>query len=161
MRRAVSAFVLLLAFWLLLTFSLEPGFVVVGALFSLVVVILTARARPHWGWMLNPVRWLWLIIYIPYFFYYCVKANLDVAYRVVHPDIPIRPGIVKVTTILESDLAKTFLASSITLTPGTLTVDIVGDCLYVHWINVHTDDPEEQTREIVERFEGLLKRIFE
>jgi multicomponent Na+:H+ antiporter subunit E len=84
-----------------------------------------------------------------------------VAYRVLHPDVPIRPGIVKVSTTLETRLARTFLANSITLTPGTLTVDIDGQDLYVHWIYVHTDDPEEQTRQIVRRFEGFLKKVFE
>ena len=161
MLKRVSAFILLYAFWLLITFSLQPGFLIVGALFTLLVVVLTAGKYPHREWLLNPLRWFWLLVYIPYFLYYCIRANLDVAYRVIHPDMPIRPGIVKVPTTLKTNLAKTFLANSITLTPGTLVVDIVGNDLYVHWINVRTDDPEEQTREIVTRFEGLLKRIFE
>lgn len=161
MRKKASAFILLFAFWLLLTFSVEPGFLVAGVVLTLLVVFLTAGKYPHKEWLLNPLRWVWLLVYIPYFFYYCLKANLDVAYRVIHPDVPIRPGIVKVKTSLKSSLGKTFLANSITLTPGTLTVDMVGQDLYVHWIYVHTDDPEEQTREIVQRFEGLLKRIFE
>jgi len=161
MRKRISAFIILFAFWLLLSFSLEPGFVVVGFLFTAIVVFLTAGRYPHREWLLSPVRLFWLLIYIPYFVYYCLKANLDVAYRVLHPDVPIRPGIVKVRTDLTTKLGKTFLANSITLTPGTLTVDIVGQDLYIHWINVHTEDPEEQTRTIVKRFEGLLKRIFE
>lgn len=161
MRKKLSAFILLFAFWLLLTFSVEPGFLVVGTLLTLLVVMLTAGRHPHREWLLNPLRWFWLLVYIPYFFYYCIKANLDVAYRVLHPDVPIRPGIVRVRTSLQSNLGKTFLANSITLTPGTLTVDMIGSDLYVHWINVRTDDPEQQTEEIVRRFEGLLKRIFE
>jgi multicomponent Na+:H+ antiporter subunit E len=161
LRKKLSAFILLFAFWLLLSFSLDPGFLVAGVVLTLIVVLLTQGKYPHKEWLLSPLRWFWMIIYIPYFLYYCVKANLDVAYRVVHPDVPIRPGIVKVTTSLKSNLGKTFLANSITLTPGTLTVDMVGSDVYVHWINVDTDDPDEQTREIVQRFEGLLKRIFE
>jgi multicomponent Na+:H+ antiporter subunit E len=42
-----------------------------------------------------------------------------------------------------------------------MVVDIVGNDLYVHWICVPTDDPEEQTKQIVQPFEPLLKRIFE
>ena len=168
MLKRISAFVLLFAFWLLLTFSvgpagpaLDPAFVVVGLVLTLVVVLLTSGKYPRKEWLLNPVRLFWVLLYIPYFIYCCAKANLDVAYRVLHPDMPIRPGIVKVQTTLKTNLAKTFLANSITLTPGTLTVDIIGRDLYVHWINVHTDDPAAQSREIVERFEGILKRIFE
>ena len=52
-------------------------------------------------------------------------------------------------------------ANSITLTPGTLTVDIIGSDMYIHWINVTTDDPEKQTAIIVNRFEKILKRVFE
>ncbi len=111
--------------------------------------------------LLSPRRWLFFLLYVPYFFYYCIKANFDVALRVVHPDVPIRPGIVKVRTTLTNDMAKTFLANSITLTPGTLTIDVDGQDLYIHWINVDTDDPTQRTNEICTRFEPLLRRIFE
>jgi len=169
MHKRISAFIILYAFWLLLTVRLDPGlhivldpgFLMVGVVLTVLTVLLTTGKYPHREWLLNPFRWFWLLLYIPYFLYYCVKANLDVAYRVIHPDVPIRPGIVKVRTGLKSKLGKTFLANSITLTPGTLTVDMIGDELYVHWINVHTDDPKAQTAEIVQRFEGLLRRIFE
>jgi multicomponent Na+:H+ antiporter subunit E len=67
---------------------------------------------------------------------------------------------VKVQTQLKTDLAKTFLANSITLTPGTLTVDIRGQDMYLHWINV-PEDPERWARETVARFEPILKGIFE
>ena len=115
----------------------------------------------HLEKVFNPRRWLFLLIYLPYFFYYCFKANFDVAMRVVHPDVPIRPGIVKVRTTLTGEMAKTFLANSITLTPGTLTIDVDGQDLYVHWINIDTDDAARRTREICGRFEPLLRRIFE
>ena len=104
-----------------------------------------------------------LLLYVPSFLYYCMKANLDVAYRVLHPDVPIRPGIVKVRTSLKSDTALTFLANSITLTPGTLSVDVDKEngILYVHWIEVKDKDIEKATGLVAERFERILKRIFE
>jgi multicomponent Na+:H+ antiporter subunit E len=90
-------------------------------------------------------------------------ANIDVAYRVLHPALPIKPGIVKVKTSLKTDTALTFLANSITLTPGTMSVDIDTDngFLYVHWINVKDKDVEAATKIIVERFENILAKIFE
>ena len=107
-------------------------------------------------------RIFWMIVYVPVFFWYVVVANLDVVYRVVHPDMPIHPGIVKVKTTLKNPAGRTMLANSITLTPGTLTVDITDDdYLYVHWINVKSDDIEEATKEVVARFETFLRRIFE
>ncbi len=107
-------------------------------------------------------RIFWMFVYIPMFLWYVVVANLDVVYRVVHPDMPIKPGIVKVKTTLKNPAGRTMLCNSITLTPGTLTVDIDDDdYLYIHWINVKSDDVEQATHHIVSKFEGVLRRIFE
>jgi multicomponent Na+:H+ antiporter subunit E len=155
-------FLVTFATWLLLTWSLNwqqvlAGVVLSGAVTALFARIYSGKTRKF----LQPHRWLWAILYLPYFFYYCLKANLDVAYRVVHPELPIKPGIVKVKTTLKSDIAKVFLANSITLTPGTLTIDVDGDDFYVHWIYVSTEDPEQQAAVILQRFEEMLRRIFE
>ena len=136
--------------------------VLLGVLVSLLVATLLSHIypdNPHKA--LDPRRVFWFLVYVPYFLFHCVRANLDVAYRVLHPDVPIRPGIVHVRTDLASDMAKTFLANSITLTPGTLTVDIQGQDLYIHWICVEGRGTEAHTAAIVTRFERLLRRIFE
>ena len=76
--------------------------------------------------------------------------------------MPISPGIVKIKTNLTTDSGITALANSITLTPGTLTVDITDDgFLYIHWINVKSDDVEQATKLISQKFEWFLKKIFE
>ena len=111
--------------------------------------------------VLSPVRWFWFLIYLIYFLIHCIKANLDVAYRVLNINMPIRPAIVKVHTRLNSSTAKAFLANSITLTPGTLTVDMIDDTMYIHWINVTTDDPAQQQSIIITRLENILWRVFE
>jgi multicomponent Na+:H+ antiporter subunit E len=106
-------------------------------------------------------RLLWLIIYIPVFIWYMLRANIDVAYRVLHPERPIKPGIVKIKTILKTDVAKVFLANSITLTPGTMTCEIDGEHLYIHWIWVQTAHEDKASRIIAHPFEKYLRRIFE
>jgi len=53
-----------------------------------------------------------------------------------------------------------FLANSITLTPGTLTVDVIDDIMYIHWIDVKTDNSEKQKNYISTKFENLLKGVF-
>ena len=107
-------------------------------------------------------RLAYLLYYIPLFTYYCLLANFDVAYRVLHPALPIEPGIVKVKTTLTNTTAKVALANSITLTPGTLSVEMTDDgYLYVHWIKVRTADVEEATEMIIRKFEKILKEIFE
>ena len=161
MKRLVSG-ILVFVIWMLLDWSLKWQDVAAGVVFSVVVSLLAGNILPPNPLkLIDPRRWLLLAVYVPYFLYYCIKANLDVAYLVLHPDMPIRPGIVKVRTGLKSDLAKTFLASSITLTPGTLVVDIDGQDLYIHWIHVEGEDAEEHTRQIVAPFEPFIRRIFE
>ncbi len=154
----VTVFVL----WVGLFWSLDLAVLGTGVFFALLVSTYLYDVFPDRIYMiLTPRRWVFFLLYLPYFFYYCLKANVDVALRVIHPDLPIRPGIVKVRTTLKSEMAKTFLANSITLTPGTLTVDIDGDDFYIHCINIHTDDPAKRTAEICGRFEPFLRRIFE
>ncbi len=162
MINRVLHFLILLVLWLLLTWSLDVQNIIAG----LVISVLAEVTVGHLFFkntikMLNPRRIFWFLWYIPVFFIHMLRANLDVAYRVLHLNVPIKPGIVKVKTTLKSDLGLTFLANSITLTPGTLTIDIVGSDLYIHWIYVQTDDPERQTAIIVERFERILKKVFE
>ncbi len=163
MARKIIIFLVSFVTWLLLIWSLDPEELIAGAAVAFLIgflfwdVFLKEKGRT----IFSPRRFLWFLLYLPVFFYYVVKANFDVAYRVLHPEMPINPGIVKVKTSLKTETGKTFLANSITLTPGTLTVDIVGDYLYVHWINISTPDPEEETRIIVARFEKFLRRICE
>ncbi len=109
---------------------------------------------------ITPARVAWSIAYIAYLFIAIVKANFDVASRIVRIKIPLNPGIVTVRTRLSSPLGRTVLANSITLTPGTLSVEIKGDILYVHWIDVASTDREEATEEIVAGFEKYLEVIF-
>ena len=89
-----------------------------------------------------------------------VKSNLHVALIVLKPSLPINPGIVKTKTVLKSKMARMILTNSITLTPGTLTVDIENDILYIHWINVETQDIDLATEKIVKKFENILVKIY-
>ena len=161
MKRFVH-FLLLFGIWLLLTWSLHWQDLLVGVIIALIADLMLGDIYPvNAVKVLNPVRFFWFVVYGVKFLAYVVRANFDVAYRVLNINMPIRPGIVKVRTKLKTDMARTFLANSITLTPGTLTVDMIGDKLYVHWINITSEDQKEETEIIVKRFENLLERIFE
>jgi multicomponent Na+:H+ antiporter subunit E len=102
-------------------------------------------------------------VYIITFTWEMIKANLHVAYLVIHPLKPIKPGIVKIKTILTKDSALTMLCNSITLTPGTLSVDLNKDKqeIYIHWIDVKSLTVEGATKQIAHRFEKVLKEVFE
>ena len=160
MKRLTCTFLGLLV-WMGLTWSLHWQDLLAGLVVALLIAFFVGDIYPeHLQAAFNPRRWFWFALYVPYFLYYCVKANFDVAYRVLHRDTPIRPGFVRVQTELESDMARTLLANSITLTPGTLTVDVDGRDLYVHWINVRGEGVEAHTRMIARRFERILKEVF-
>ncbi len=167
MRRVIY-FVLAFVIWILLTWPFVDGkidiqVVIAGLIASVIVAVLFHEILPKEHHVfISPVRIFWLLVYIPVFFYYVMIANLDVVYRVLHPKMPIKPGIVKIKTTLKTESGITALANSITLTPGTLTVDLTDDgFLYIHWINVKSDDIEQATRHIAQRFEWFLKKIFE
>jgi multicomponent Na+:H+ antiporter subunit E len=154
--------------WILLTWPFADGkidiqVVVAGLIASIMVALLVHEILPkEHRVFISPLRLFWLLVYLPVFFYYMVIANLDVLYRALHPKMPIRPGIVKIKTNLKTESGITALANSITLTPGTLTVDLTDDgFLYIHWINVKSDDIEQATKLISQKFEWFLKRIFE
>ncbi len=161
MKRIV-AFIVLLIFWLLITFNLSWPNIITGALAALIAVFLFGHNFvSSTGKLIQPHRYFWFIIYLFIFVWEVLKANFDVAYRVIHPRMPIKPGIVRVPLEVKSDIAKTMLANSITMTPGTIAVDIIGDELFVHWIYVKTDDPEKYSREVSGRFEKYIKKIFD
>ncbi len=151
----------LFGLWLLFTGTLDPQEVAVGALLAAAIALFTHRRFTTAGLQnLSPVRILCLLAYLPYFTWQMIKANLDVAYRALHPRMPLNPGIVRVKTQMTSDIGKMAVANSITLTPGTLTLEVDGDTLYIHWIDVKTTDPEEARRQIPGVFERCLKRVF-
>src|SRR4030042_207350 len=159
MRRLIY-FVLSFVIWILLTWPVVDGkvdvqVVAAGLIASVIVSVLFHEILPKEHHVfISPVRIFWFLVYVPVFFYYVIIANFDVVYRALHPKMPIRPGIVKIKTKLKSESAVTALANSITLTPGTLTVDLTDDgYLYIHWINVKSDDVEQATKTIAATFE--------
>ena len=150
-------------FWLLITFNLGWPNIIVGAGVALITTIVFGRYlfNLHLHKFLQPKRYYWFFIYLAIFIWECLKANFDVAYRVAHPALPIKPGIVKVKLNLQTNIARSILANSITMTPGTISVDIIGDYIYVHWIYVGNFDPEIYAPKVSGRFEKYIKKIFE
>ncbi len=164
MKSKILLFLLGFLVWSLLNWVPDWQHIVVGVFVSAFVAHMTGDLFVKRAHLFTHIeRYLWFLYYIPIFIWECFKANIDVAYRVLHPDLPIHPGIVKVKTTLKSDTALTFLANSITLTPGTLTVDVDKEegVLYIHWIEVKNKDIDKATKLIVDRFQNILKRIFE
>jgi multicomponent Na+:H+ antiporter subunit E len=148
--------------WMVFAGSWNSQEMITGAVVAVVVAFLR-------GSMQHPMRkamaprfksFVYAAMYVPYLFWSIILSNLDVAKRVIRPTLDINPGIVKVRTRLKSPVARMILANSITLTPGTLSVDIAGDDMYIHWIDVESQDATAATKKIVEGFEKYLEVIF-
>jgi len=154
-------FFILLVIWLALTSTFQWEELSVGIFLSLVLALFLNKNYLKLGLpTLSIKKIVFLIVYFIVLFIEIIKANFDVAYRVIHPKMPIKPGIVIIKTGLKQDIAKMILANSITLTPGTFTLDIKNDKLLIHWIYVRSENEEKATRIIGERFEKYLKVIF-
>jgi len=152
---------LFLAWWCLIS-SLNIQEIIAGIVISFVLAL--ALNKLYLDLQFPRLSLKRAVYFIGFLFVLCreiVKANLDVAYRVLHPKMPIRPGIVVIKTNLKTNIARFFLANSITLTPGTFTLDIIGDKLLIHWINVKSNDIKKTTEIIGEKFEKYLKEVFE
>jgi multicomponent Na+:H+ antiporter subunit E len=95
-----------------------------------------------------------------FFLYELIKANIQVAYDVITPTFYMTPGIVRVPLDAESDLEITLLANLISLTPGTLSLDVSDDkkVLYVH--SMYIEDKEEFIHGIKNGFERRLLELL-
>lgn len=151
----------LLLIWLIANGSLALDIVITGVVVSAVIALAFASfARVY-----SVIRWspkviIYYLMYLTLFSIELVKANINVMRLVFSPRIDISPGIVEIKTELKSPIGRLALANSITLTPGTLVVDIKDDSLFIHWINISTTDPIDATEEISHRFEKYLKVIY-
>ena len=151
----------LMLIWLIANGTLAQDTVITGIVISAVIALVFAA----FSQVYSVIRWspkviFYYLIYLCVFFIELVKANLNVMRLVFSPRIDIHPGIVEIKTGLKSPLGRLALANSITLTPGTLVVDIIDDSLFIHWINVSSSDPVAATEEIASRFEKYLKVIY-
>ena len=147
--------------WLTANGTLAQDIVIAGAVISTVIALIFAAFSEVY----SVIRWspkviFYYLMYLCVFFIELVKANLNVLRLVFSPRIDIHPGIVEIKTTLKSPIGRLALANSITLTPGTLVVDIIDDSLFIHWINVSSSEPVTATEEISSRFEKYLKVIY-
>lgn len=153
-RESVFAvlFIFMLLLWILLTgFTYEE--LLAGCFVSLIVSAMAYRF-----FSLKRKNYLksfaYLLLYIPFYIYQEILAHGEVLHSILTGRI--KPAIVGVYNFHESDFGTTALANSITMTPGTLTLEVEGKKLFVHCLN-HKPD----RKKVGERFEGILTRVFD
>ena len=163
----IATFVLCYFFWILLTGSFAWQELAAGAVVSAGVALFSARWFVHEA----PGRFFGTQLFI--LIWYCVgifpweliKANWDMAKRALSPKLKINPGIIRVPVDIPTEYGKTMLANSITLTPGTITVDIDErggqTWYYIHWIDVVETERTAAGDVIKGRMEKWIRRIWQ
>jgi multicomponent Na+:H+ antiporter subunit E len=129
----IAVFVVLFLFWILVSSAVDSQHILVGIVAAFIVShfssdLLIGKSKDIPSLKAVPL----FLSYLVHLGVEIVTANLTVARIVLDPKLPISPSIIKFKTQLKTDTAKATLANSITLTPGTLTIDIKGDTFYVH-----------------------------
>lgn len=164
----VTTFIVSYAFWILLTWSFSAQELAAGAVVSLVVALFSARFFIHERafWLFSPLKFAYAVIFwLGVFMVELVKANVDMAKRCFNGCKNINPGIVKIPVDIKSDYGQAALANAITLTPGTITMEITEEAgqtyYYVHWIDVAKPSGKEAGDAIKGTLEKWLRRVWE
>jgi multicomponent K+:H+ antiporter subunit E len=149
---------ILAVIWLLLNNSIAPGQIVLGLLLGWLIPLFTLRFWPETVRIRKPrVLARFLAVFILDVF----VANLAVARRILGDPARLRPAFIEVPLDLKSDLAISFLANTICLTPGTVSARLSPDrrTLLVHALDA--PDPDAVRAGIKARYEAPLKEVFE
>lgn len=146
--------ILLFSIWMILSANLEIANIFIGLGVSFAISVLYTKMFTHGKIeLINPYYFgVYLLILIKNL----IISNIQIAIRVLSPDMKLAPRVIEVKTELKSDWKKLLLANSITLTPGTLTLDIVEDTLIIHVIEFRDSDNKDK---ITKEFEEIIAKI--
>ena len=153
-RRLLFWTVLLFILWMILTANFQTFNILVGITVSFSIALLYTKLFVHKAFeFISPV---WLVVYLYVLLKNLIISNIQISKRILSKDMNLSPAIISVKTDLESDWKKLLLANSITLTPGTLTLDIKDDMLFIHVIEY---DKGSNKEDITKEFEDIIAKI--
>jgi len=157
LRKYFTNFIVCFAVWILLAGIAVPELILGALVAGILAFLLKNQLDLEISWKTPFALVVFIVVYIPVFIFELIKANIDVLLRVLNPKLPVNPGFVRVRTGLESPLGRLILANSITLTPGTISIDADSESIYIHWIDVKGKEHGEYEERISGRFERILK----
>ncbi len=135
----VALILMLFSFWIVLSGKFDAFHLTIGAISTIGVALGTRRLfglsptiGPDHTHPMDAVPWTKLVLYIPWLIWQIITSSLQVAFVVLHPKMPIEPGLVRFRAPLPHNLARLTLATSITMTPGTVTLDVQEDEFLIH-----------------------------
>lgn len=146
--------IMLFGMWMILSSNIQLANIIIGLTLSIFVSFIYEKMFTHEKLeLINPY---YFAIYLLILIKNLIISNIQIAIRVLSPDMKLNPMVVEVKTNLKSDWKKLLLANSITLTPGTLTLDVVDDVLFIHVIECK--DINEKAK-ITKEFEDIIAKI--
>lgn len=132
--RTFVTFVSLMIFWVILSGFFDFFHIAAGLICCGIVTLISGDLlfESRTDIRRSSLTFLRFILYIPHLMGRILIANIDVAYRILHPDMPVDPGIITIETHFQNDILRTTFANAMTLTPGTITIDVTGGRFVVH-----------------------------
>jgi multicomponent Na+:H+ antiporter subunit E len=148
--------ILLAVVWAAITGDFAPGNLVLGFGLGFLVLFFNRRVT---GSADYARRLMQAIILLAYFLWELLLSNLRVATDVLRPTLRLRPGVIAIPLDARSDVEIVLLANFITVTPGSLSLDVSADrqTLYLHVM--HLDDPEAVRRKVKDGFERRILAV--
>lgn len=149
---------LLLVVWLMLNTTLSLGHIILGSVLAIVIPLLCAPLRVPQAKIKKPFKAISFVFLV---LKDIVVANIEVALLVVGPMHRVKPGLVAVPLDVVGTLPITVLASTVTMTPGTVSAELSKDekWLYLHVLNMPVDE-QELIDFIKQRYESRVREIF-
>ncbi|CAI2717545.1 Na+/H+ antiporter subunit E [Nitrospina watsonii] len=143
----------LFVFWVLLSASFEWRHLGLGLVLSFAVAWVNSGHSPF----VPKFRlWLGIFLYLPWLFYKIVQSSLHLSKLILHPALPISPHLIFVETQLRHHGAVVLLGNSITLTPGTITVEVDRNKIVVHAIDKVSSE-DVTSKEIESKIADIFK----
>lgn len=120
------------AVWLLFSGQTDPLFLSFGALSVVIVMLVSHRMDRFSDAPRQYILGLRPLGYLPWLFFQMVKANIEIAGVILSPKLPIQPNLIRVSASQKTPLGQVIYANSITLTPGTLSIEVHDNTILVH-----------------------------
>lgn len=137
--------------WVLLTGAAAGSFVIGGLVVGAAVVTSMAFRTPGTGRM----QVGGLARFVPYFLWHSIHGGVDVAFRALHPGLPLEPSVGRLPLRLQAGGRRTLFIGVVSLLPGTLSMELSGDELVVHLVG-RRDRAFERLRELEEKIAGIF-----
>lgn len=150
--------IIIAAVWMLLQETLTWESFIVGYFIGVAVLYFTARRMDSPLYTRPLVAFMKLSVV---FFVEVVKSSVRVAYLVLHPRLPVSPGLITVPLDVKSDEAITMLAGLISMTPGSLSVEVSDDRAFLYVHALEADDPEGSVAEFKHVFERRIMEVYD